>query len=189
MKTIGTCENCEFWERDKIPTQGNCNNPKNDDVQAIPDSCNPRDAECFAACIRPGPQFGCVHWQDKRPSSRNQEPEITLAFLLFSCAQRVSNRIDERNGRQKFQLTPFDGWERMTNQQKTEWAEESEALASEILECLKFQCKQDLPNYQTTTAEERMIEDLRRENNAAFRRIQQLSEAIVTLGYDPTQLP
>lgn len=45
-----------------------------------------------------------------------------------------------------------------------------------------------LPNYPTRSREELRIEDLERENDDAFLKIQQLSEALVSLGYDPTQL-
>lgn len=38
------------------------------------------------------------------------------------------------------------------------------------------------------TAQDLKIEDLQRENDAAFERIQKLSAALVSLGYDPTQL-
>lgn len=42
------------------------------------------------------------------------------------------------------------------------------------------------PNYPTRTAQDLEIADLKRENNAAFERIQELSAALVALGYDPT---
>lgn len=43
-------------------------------------------------------------------------------------------------------------------------------------------------NYQPSTAEERLIDDLRIENDCAVRKIQRLSSALVTLGIDPTQI-
>lgn len=44
-------------------------------------------------------------------------------------------------------------------------------------------------NYPPRTADELRIEDLKRENDAAFARIKELSQMIVNLGYDPTKLP
>jgi len=41
-------------------------------------------------------------------------------------------------------------------------------------------------NYPTRTAQDLEIADLKRENNAAFQRIEELSEALFNLGYDPT---
>jgi hypothetical protein len=41
-------------------------------------------------------------------------------------------------------------------------------------------------NYPTRTAQDLEIADLKRENNAAFQRIQELSDALYQLGYDPT---
>lgn len=113
MKTIGTCENCEFYNTG-TNIAGYCKNEKNDDDYTGEDGARPRDAECYAACITPGKDFGCVHWQDKRPP---------------------------------------------------------------------------LANYPTRSRLELENEDLRSENDAAFQKIQQLSEALVALGYDPTQLP
>lgn len=40
-------------------------------------------------------------------------------------------------------------------------------------------------NYPIRTAQDLEIADLKRENNAAFERIQELSEALFNLGYDP----
>ena len=42
------------------------------------------------------------------------------------------------------------------------------------------------PNYPTRTAQDLEVADLKRENNAAFQRIQELSAELVRLGYDPT---
>lgn len=42
------------------------------------------------------------------------------------------------------------------------------------------------PNYPTRTAQDLEIADLKRENNAAFERIRELSEELVRLGVDPT---
>ena len=44
----------------------------------------------------------------------------------------------------------------------------------------------ETPNYPTRTAQDLEIADLKRENNAAFERIQELSAELVRLGYDPT---
>ena len=44
----------------------------------------------------------------------------------------------------------------------------------------------DNPNYPTRTAQDLEIADLKRENNAAFERIQELSAELVRLGFDPT---
>lgn len=41
-------------------------------------------------------------------------------------------------------------------------------------------------NYPTRTQQDLEIADLKRENNAAFQRIQELSDALYQLGYDPT---
>lgn len=41
-------------------------------------------------------------------------------------------------------------------------------------------------NYPTLTAQDLEIEGLKRENDAAFQRIQELSAEIARLGYDPT---
>lgn len=41
-------------------------------------------------------------------------------------------------------------------------------------------------NYPTRTAQDLEIADLKRENNAAFELIQELSKALVKLGFDPT---
>ena len=41
-------------------------------------------------------------------------------------------------------------------------------------------------NYPSRTPQDLEIADLKRENNAAFELIQELSEALVALGYDPT---
>jgi len=46
-----------------------------------------------------------------------------------------------------------------------------------------------LGNYPTKTAQDLIIEDLQRENDAALEKIQQLSRALFDLGFDPTQLP
>jgi hypothetical protein len=43
-----------------------------------------------------------------------------------------------------------------------------------------------LANYPPRTAKDLEIADLKRENNAAFQRIQELSAELVRLGYDPT---
>jgi len=43
-----------------------------------------------------------------------------------------------------------------------------------------------LANYPRRTAQDLENADLKRENNAAFQRIQELSEALFNLGYDPT---
>ena len=42
------------------------------------------------------------------------------------------------------------------------------------------------PNYPTLSQKDLEIADLKRENDAAFQRIQELSEALFRLGYDPT---
>lgn len=44
-------------------------------------------------------------------------------------------------------------------------------------------------NYPTKSIQDLFIEDLQRENDAAFERIQKLSKALLELGFDPTQLP
>jgi len=60
----------------------------------------------------------------------------------------------------------------------------------EYFGCIHWQGKRTpLANYPTRSRLELENEDLRSENNAAFVKIQQLSEALVALGYDPTQLP
>jgi len=46
-----------------------------------------------------------------------------------------------------------------------------------------------LGNYPTKTAQDLIIEDLQRENDAALEKIEALSRALVDLGFDPTQLP
>lgn len=43
-----------------------------------------------------------------------------------------------------------------------------------------------LANYPRRTAQDLEIADLKRENNAAFDRIMELSAELVRLGYDPT---
>lgn len=43
-------------------------------------------------------------------------------------------------------------------------------------------------NYQLSTAEERLIDDIRAENDCAFQKIASLSEALADLGIDPTQI-
>lgn len=48
---------------------------------------------------------------------------------------------------------------------------------------LKHRKKKDYPSQ---TPQDLEIADLKRENNAAFDRIQELSQALVRLGYDPT---
>ena len=58
---------------------------------------------------------------------------------------------------------------------------------SEIYE--RVELKKQNPNYPSRTAQDLEIADLKRENNAAFEQIQKLSQMIVDLGYDPTQLP
>ena len=64
----------------------------------------------------------------------------------------------------------------------------------ECFGCVHWKAKEQLgknlnPNYQPSTAEERMIEELWIENDCAVAKIKQLSKALVALGYDPTQLP
>jgi hypothetical protein len=44
-------------------------------------------------------------------------------------------------------------------------------------------------HYPTKSAQDLLIEDLRRENDAALEKIEQLSSALFDLGFDPTQLP
>jgi hypothetical protein len=44
-------------------------------------------------------------------------------------------------------------------------------------------------HYPVKSAQDLLIEDLRRENDAALEKIEQLSRALVDLGFDPTQLP
>ena len=44
------------------------------------------------------------------------------------------------------------------------------------------------PNYPTKSAADLRIEDLERENDAAMEKIEQLSRALVDLGFDPTQI-
>ena len=44
-------------------------------------------------------------------------------------------------------------------------------------------------HYPVKSAQDLLIEDLRRENDAAFEKIEALSRALVDLGFDPTQLP
>lgn len=58
----------------------------------------------------------------------------------------------------------------------------SEAEMSE----LEFMWGMRHANYPTRTAQDLEIADLKRENNAAFQRIQELSAALFDLGYDPT---
>jgi len=43
-----------------------------------------------------------------------------------------------------------------------------------------------LVNYMTRTKQDLEIANLKRENNAAFQRIHELSDALYQLGYDPT---
>jgi len=43
-----------------------------------------------------------------------------------------------------------------------------------------------LANYPPRTAKDLEIDDLKRENEAAYQRIQELSAELVRLGYDPT---
>lgn len=59
-----------------------------------------------------------------------------------------------------------------------------QGFKSEIFE--RVEIRTDHPNYPTRTAQDLEIADLKRENNAAFERIQELSEALFNLGYDPT---
>jgi hypothetical protein len=47
----------------------------------------------------------------------------------------------------------------------------------------------EFSDYPTKSAQDLLIEDLRRENDAALEKIEQLSRALVDLGFDPTQLP
>jgi len=44
-------------------------------------------------------------------------------------------------------------------------------------------------SYPTKSVADLRIEDLQRENDAALEKIEQLSRALVDLGFDPTQLP
>jgi hypothetical protein len=44
-------------------------------------------------------------------------------------------------------------------------------------------------HYPVKSAQDLLIEDLRRENDAALEKIEQLSRALFDLGFDPTQLP
>ena len=60
-----------------------------------------------------------------------------------------------------------------------------DGFKSEIFERVDCNIK-DSDNYPTRTQEELLIADLKRENNAAFEKIQELSNALVALGYDPT---
>ena len=50
----------------------------------------------------------------------------------------------------------------------------------------EFMAKGRKSNYPTRTAQDLEIADLKRENNAAFERIQELSAELVRLGFDPT---
>jgi len=53
--------------------------------------------------------------------------------------------------------------------------------------CIHWESKsKSLDNYPTKTKQDLEIEDLKRENDAAFQRIQELSNFLVSLGYDPT---
>ena len=54
--------------------------------------------------------------------------------------------------------------------------------------CIHWESKDDThsANYPTRTAQDLEIADLKRENNAAFDRIKELSEELVRLGVDPT---
>ena len=53
--------------------------------------------------------------------------------------------------------------------------------------CIYWEAK-DKPEYKypTKTKQDLEIEDLKRENEAAFQRILELSNFLVSLGYDPT---
>jgi len=51
---------------------------------------------------------------------------------------------------------------------------------------LEFMWGTRVENYPTRSAQDLEITDLKRENNAAFERIQELSLALFDLGYDPT---
>lgn len=64
MKTIGTCKDCKWWEKDEHwgDNVGICQSPKIADP-AI-------DAQAFQCTdkyedILTGPDFGCVHWEEK----------------------------------------------------------------------------------------------------------------------------
>jgi hypothetical protein len=56
--------------------------------------------------------------------------------------------------------------------------------------CIAWQDRRrgNLPNYPSKTPEQLRIEDLERENDAALEKIVALSNALCSLGYDPTQL-
>ena len=96
MKTIGTCENCQFWNQADNEPFGTCETFENGFKMSTYQN------------------FGCLAWKNRRHAN--------------------------------------------------------------------------LPNYPSKTPAELRIEDLERENDAAFKRIEQLSRAMVALGYDPTQL-
>jgi len=56
--------------------------------------------------------------------------------------------------------------------------------------CIRWQDKhRDLPNYPTTSAEERRIADLEAENQCAAEEIARLGKMICDLGFDPTKRP
>lgn len=54
--------------------------------------------------------------------------------------------------------------------------------------CIYWEAKES-GTWPLKSEQDLKIEDLQRENDAAFERIQKLSKALVDLGYDPTQLP
>lgn len=83
-----TCSTCEYWVRDNAyKIVGKCTQPKNkhvvtkcssdiecvdlhlersegDPLFGIIDGGNPKDADGYAACMMPGPDFGCIHHEN-----------------------------------------------------------------------------------------------------------------------------
>ena len=77
----------------------------------------------------------------------------------------------------------FEEQKKLITKECKDFAEKMDAIEKPIIEKMMRQRRE---NYPSRTPQDLEIADLKRENNAAFELIQELSAALVALGYDPT---
>lgn len=77
-------------------------------------------------------EIGRRHWcmADTVGDAVRELREKASAFALFSVAYKVSQKVDERQGRSPQKYTPQEAWERLDSTHRIMWQDEA-SLASE----------------------------------------------------------
>jgi hypothetical protein len=177
MKTIGTCKECKKWQ---------------DCSKTNPEIYNTDDwGSCLESRHNPSlgktthADFGCIHWEAKSFKDFSGSLEEFMAKQRELQSPTPPKEPDEK----------WIAWEgdfpAMGAQLLPDWFViacvcESNRKPQKRVQIKRYPLIASSSNYPTRTAQDLEIADLKRENNAVFERIQELSAELVRLGFDPT---